>query len=139
MNRQECGDYLVHRLRQVGWNDDPSFEPGAIDVIFAYSGGIPRRINTLCNRLLLFGFLDDLHHFSAAEVDRVIADLEAENGEESDGRSSSSHLMCIPVTQRPVTERIEGLEKRVAQQELSMRRVAIAIHDYLSGRPAHHR
>ena len=139
MNRQECGDYLMYRLEQVGWNGDPSFEPGAIDAIFAYSGGIPRRINTLCNRLMLFGFLDDRHQFSADDVGRVIADLEAENSEESDGRFSSSHLMRIPTTQRQVTERIDGLEKRVAQQELSMRRVAIAVHDYLSGRPADHR
>src|SRR5260221_6189235 len=78
MNRQECGKYLIHRLQQVGWRSDPTFDASAIDAIYSDTGGIPRRINTLCNRLLLLGFLDDLHHFSANDVTRVAADLDAE-------------------------------------------------------------
>ena len=57
MDRDECGAYVSHRLSLVGWQQDPYFEPGAIEAIFLHSGGIPRRINTLCSRLMLFGLL----------------------------------------------------------------------------------
>ena len=130
MNRQECGDYLIHRLQQVGWRSDPSFDSSAMDEIFSHSGGIPRRINTLCNRLLLFGFLDDLHHFSADEVGRVVADLDAENHcGTTDG--AAQQLVDISNGDADVAKRIDGLEMRVAQQELFVKRIALAVHDFL--------
>ena len=48
---------IEHRLGRVGWKDDPHFEPGAFAAIYSASAGIPRRINTLCNRLLLGAYL----------------------------------------------------------------------------------
>lgn len=135
MGRQECGEYLTHRLQRVGWNSDPSFDNEAIDAIFTHSGGIPRRINTLCNRLLLFGYLDELHHISGRDVRRVIADFEAENGPTSDERNGvqSKHIRG----QDPgVAQRIDRLEQQVARQETFVRRVAMAIYDYMSLREA---
>ena len=83
MSREECGLYLTHRLKQVGWANDPVFQEDAIDAIFMHTGGIPRRINTLCSRLLLLGFLDNLHVFTEQDVARVAADLREENGARS--------------------------------------------------------
>ena len=99
MNREECGDYLIHRLRQVGWSADPSFDPTAVDAIYEHTAGIPRRINTLCSRLLLLGFLDELHHFSASEVSRITADLKAEIASTERGKRHlpsrhAFHLRC---------------------------------------------
>ena len=52
-----------------------------------HTGGIPRRINTLGNRLMILGFLDELHRFSGEDVNRVAADLANEmNGATSRGR-----------------------------------------------------
>jgi general secretion pathway protein A len=136
MNRQECGEYLIHRLQQVEWNSDPSFDSEAIDVIFAHSGGIPRRINTLCNRLLLFGFLDEMHHFSADEVRRVVADIEAEqtyNGSERAVPRGSERLG----SNAEIAKRIEQLESEIKRQETFVKRVAIAMYDYMSLREAH--
>ena len=56
LDRNETQAYIEHRLRHVGWNNDPRFEPSCFDSIHTWSGGIPRRINTLCNRLMLAGF-----------------------------------------------------------------------------------
>ena len=50
MDRAETQAYVEHRLRHVGWSNVPRFEPGAFDAIYTFSAGIPRRINTLCNR-----------------------------------------------------------------------------------------
>ena len=44
----------------------------------AMRGGIPRRINALCDRLLLMGCLEQLHHFGEAEVSEVVSDIQQE-------------------------------------------------------------
>jgi general secretion pathway protein A len=77
----ECGNYITHRLKQVGWADDPVFEPDAMTAIHLHTGGVPRLINTLCSRVLLLGFLDNLHVLTAEHVDQVASDLSEELGE----------------------------------------------------------
>jgi general secretion pathway protein A len=135
MNRQECGEYLIHRLQQVGWNADPTFDKGAVDAIFANTGGIPRRINTLCNRLLLFGFLDELHHFSAEEVRRVVADFDAENTYNGNDRGIPQ-LAAVNGIEVDVAKRIERLEHRISRQETFVKRVAMAMYEFMSLRDA---
>jgi putative secretion ATPase (PEP-CTERM system associated) len=78
MDAQETRAYVEHRLSTVGWKGDPSFSDDAHAAIFAYSGGIPRKTNTLCDRILLMGYLEELHAFSAADIDTVVADIRAE-------------------------------------------------------------
>lgn len=78
MEQDETKNYIVHRLRTVGWQNMPSISEEAFAAIFRFSGGVPRRINTLCDRLLLFGFLEERTHFDAAEVNEVIQDLKQE-------------------------------------------------------------
>lgn len=76
----ETRAYIEHRLRQVGWGGDPLIQDDAFAAIFAFSGGIPRRINMICNRLLLSGFLNEQHTLAAADVRAVAAELEEELG-----------------------------------------------------------
>jgi general secretion pathway protein A len=134
MNRKECGDYLTHRLQRVGWKSDPSFEPSAIDAIFSRTGGIPRRINTLCSRLLLLGFLDDLHNFSGAEVDKVWTDLEAENPMRSIAVAETAGVQSVAATgtDNEVRRRVTGLEHRMTKQENFTRRVHSALRAYVN-------
>lgn len=142
MNRQECSEYLFHRLQQVGWSSDPSFDSAAADAIFDHTGGIPRRINALCTRILLFGFLDDIHHFTADEVNKVAADLEAENSNlKTNGavngvaatvaNGPASRMIELAGADSDILTRVEGLERRVSQQEAFIKRVASAVHDFL--------
>jgi general secretion pathway protein A len=78
MSEEETAGYIRHRLTLVGWRNDPAIEPEAFDLIYRHSGGIPRRINTLCSRLLLYGALEGLHIIDAPAVQDVIADLRTE-------------------------------------------------------------
>ena len=73
----ETRAYIEHRLKCAGASDKPSFEPKAFESIHNFSGGIPRRINAICDRLLLLGFLCDRTHLTdddVAEVNREFAD-----------------------------------------------------------------
>jgi general secretion pathway protein A len=78
MDSEETRAYIEHRLRTVGWQNDPSFSADAFSGIFDYTGGIPRNINTLCDRLLLMGYLEEMHAFGIAEVNEVIRDIQQE-------------------------------------------------------------
>lgn len=73
MDAAETEGYVVHRLRRVGWQGDPDFNQGAFAEVHRYAGGIPRRINTLCDRLMLFSFLEERHVIDAETV-RVVSD-----------------------------------------------------------------
>jgi putative secretion ATPase (PEP-CTERM system associated) len=82
MDRAETEEYIKHRLAHVGWQGDPSFDAAAFDVIHQFTGGIPRKINTLCNRLLLAGYLGETHSVSARDVEAVTAEIKEELGDE---------------------------------------------------------
>ena len=81
MDRDETRRYIAHRLSKVGWQDNPHFDEDAFDEIFQWTSGIPRRINLLCNRLLLATFLAEGHIITATDVARVALEIRAEIGE----------------------------------------------------------
>jgi general secretion pathway protein A len=78
MDLPETRSYIEHRLTTAGWAGDPSFDDAAFEAIYAYAEGIPRRINAVCDRLLLMGCLEQLHHFGEAEVGEVVSDIQQE-------------------------------------------------------------
>ncbi len=122
LRREDCAEYLQHRLRLVGWKNDPTFLDDAIDAIYSNTGGVPRRINTLCSRLLLLGFLDDLHVFTSV-VERVAADLREENGTKV-APARASDLEENYLTQMDdgnMWRRLDTLDSRVDAHERSLR------------------
>ena len=76
----ETQAYIEHRLRHVNWQDDPSFDPECFSVIHKHSNGIPRKINTLCNRLLLAAYLGEKHALTADDVLAVAKEIDEELG-----------------------------------------------------------
>lgn len=78
MSRAETEKYVEHRLTHVGWNGDPNFSAGAFDAIHAATGGLPRKIHKLCNRILLFCSVEKLHQVDGATVALVLSDMSAE-------------------------------------------------------------
>lgn len=78
MDAQETRAYVEHRLATVGWTGDPSFDDDAHAAIYAYSGGIPRKTNTLMDRVLLMGYLEELHAFTGDHINEVVRDIAEE-------------------------------------------------------------
>ncbi|WP_018412971.1 XrtA/PEP-CTERM system-associated ATPase [Methyloversatilis thermotolerans] len=81
MDAAETEAYIEHRLKHVGWRGQPSFQPGAHEAIFKATEGVPRRINTLCDRLLLAGFLTGASSFSTHDVMEVVDEMKDEAGD----------------------------------------------------------
>lgn len=80
LSREESRAYVEHRLRLVGWTSRPAFDDEAFDALYSQTGGIPRRINLLCNRLLLAAFLGELSQITEELVDVTGRELARETG-----------------------------------------------------------
>jgi len=78
LDGDETRGYVEHRLKCVGWKGDPKFQPEAYEGIFKASGGIPRRINAVCDRLLLSGYLAGQHEFARNDVEMVAREMHDE-------------------------------------------------------------
>ena len=79
LDAEETQRYIEHRLKCAGSTGKPSFEAAAFEAIHKYTGGIPRRINSLCDRLLLLGFLAGKTHLALADVNEVIKEFSEES------------------------------------------------------------
>ncbi len=78
MDQDETQAYIEHRLRCSGSQGSPRFDAGAFEAIFEASGGVPRRINSHCDRLLLSGFLNGKSEFTRADVEDVAREIKDE-------------------------------------------------------------
>jgi len=75
----ETQGYIEHRLKCAGGSGRPSFDSDAFETIFKSSGGIPRRVNSICDRLLLLGFLGNKDSFGLEEVNEVVKEIQDES------------------------------------------------------------
>jgi general secretion pathway protein A len=123
LDRQEVQAYIEHRLSLVGWREDPVISDAAIDVIYENSGGVPRKVNTLCDRLLLFGSLEEMHRFDPEQVQVVVEEMNQEFGGRSTEAASQRSSQIHQELPRPV-----GVEDRIAllEQEVQQLRTSLA-------------
>ncbi len=70
-------DYVKHRLRTAGASTD-AFSPRAYELIHDLSGGIPRRVNNICNLALLLGASRDVQAIDEMVIYDVSRTLEGE-------------------------------------------------------------
>lgn len=56
LDLSETEDYIKGRLKAAGSKDGKIFNKDAIELIYQYSKGIPRNINSLCDNALLLGY-----------------------------------------------------------------------------------
>ena len=78
LDLDETQHYIEHRLKCAGSTGKPSFDPPVFESIFKASGGIPRRINSIADRLLLAGFLAGKTHLEKPDVDEVVKEFAQE-------------------------------------------------------------
>lgn len=86
----ETRGYIEHRLKCVGWKGDPRLDPEAHEGVFKASGGIPRRINAICDRMLLSGYLASQHEFARDDVEMVAREMHDETVDTTPPPSSES-------------------------------------------------
>lgn len=122
LTREETHLYVRHRMTSVGWTGYPAWEQAALDLVHGHSGGIPRRINRLCARVLLAGALEHAAVLTAELVgitgDELMQDLGVICAEAPPPRSQDDRA-----TLHALTERLGQLERAVARRGRMARRL----------------
>ena len=76
MDSSDSCDYIRHRIRFAAGGSEPlSFSAGALQKIFRFSGGLPRLINSACDRALLLAYTSETREVSPAMAAACLADL----------------------------------------------------------------
>jgi len=73
---EETDGYIRERLKVAGANGNPIFEPDTVGSIHAYSRGIPRVINVLCEHSLINACADGARTVSPSVVERAAQDCQ---------------------------------------------------------------
>ncbi|MBS0481060.1 MAG: AAA family ATPase [Proteobacteria bacterium] len=76
MERDEVQAYVEHRLKCVGWEGNPAFDQRVFTELYEASGGVPRRINQVCNRLMMLGAVEQRSRIDGAMLSQVLEELE---------------------------------------------------------------
>ena len=74
----EVEHYVRHRLGHVGWDGRPQFEAGLLEALYRHTGGIPRRVNQVMNRLLLLAAIEESALLSLRMLDAVVTEMTAD-------------------------------------------------------------
>lgn len=77
LNEDDADKYIRHRLKVAGRPESaaPIFDKEALKHIFKYSAGIPRRINTLCDLVLMTAFAQKAEKAEPSLISSVIKDF----------------------------------------------------------------
>ncbi len=127
----ECRSYIEHRLATAGWKGNPGLSEDIFEPVHQFTGGVPRRINTLFDRLLLFGSLEQLTHLDAAALETVAQDMIEEQGLGPDPAPDPVVRTIVPPAPQPdVTSPADS--QRLAAMEQSVATLADAVREELA-------
>ena len=94
----EVEGYVIHRLKCVGWDGQPNFGSRVFAELFAATGGVPRRINQVINRLLLLGAVEQKTHIDSPMLAQVLADLAGDGGLQLADRIAAPEPAPLPAS-----------------------------------------
>ncbi len=78
LEAEETRAYIEHRLTNAGWSGDPVIRDEIFALVYRVTGGLPRRINLLFDRILLLGYLEETHEIGRDLVQQVVLEMRAE-------------------------------------------------------------
>jgi len=108
---EEVKNYISHRLLQAGCEKESLFADTAIEAIHEKTLGVPRKINILVDRLLLFGFLEELNSFTVDAINDVAEEMSAELTGSLSSRVLENNQPHTPATpQQKVINSSENVE-----------------------------
>ena len=119
LDAEETRGYIEHRLKCAGGTGRPGFDPAAFETIFKATGGIPRRINSVCDRLLLLGFLGTKENFSVEDVNEVVNEMRDESSGPAN-RSASVRGFLDSVAQHNGSDALVDIDLAKLQGAVSL-------------------
>lgn len=92
----EIGPYIQHQLKVAGYRGDALFTTDAIRTVAVHAGGIPRRINALCDAALFAASMDERRSITSQMVVDAV--------EHSFLRDTTPGTMAPPLAEPPVAD-----------------------------------
>ena len=118
MGVEEVGPYILHRLKIAGWQGRPSFDAAAFAAMHRHTGGVPRRVNQLASRLMLFASVEQAEMLDERAVEAVAADMAADRpAARSDGVLPFRPAAATAARVEPMAANDQGIEARLAAIE----------------------
>ena len=128
MTDEETREYIHHRLTVVGWEDNPHFTEEALEVIYQFTNGVPRKLNTLCSRILLYGAIEELKTIDKDVVLNVIEDMERDIASSGPSmQKQNSWRSGNGVGTRPVS--VDSVETEALKERIYVLEKYVKIHD----------
>jgi len=116
LDSEEVKNYINHRLAQANCNKESLFSDEAFQLIFEKTLGVPRKINIFVDRLLLFGFLEELSTIDCNDINEVAEEMSVElTG--SLGGQSIGHDKPIQASVVNSTEKVENIKNVLREVE----------------------
>ena len=136
MDVDETRSYVEHRLKHAGADGCPTFSEDSFEAIFKASSGIPRRINAVCDRLLLSGYLNDKKEFKSADVEEIAREIDEETtgttGAESRNSSSKSSEYAPELSEAEASAQRKPAKRRRREPTGSGIDIAVSSNDDLN-------
>lgn len=98
LTEPEIRDYIKHRLSIAG-SEEEIFTPETFHEIYSFSKGYPRLINTICDRMLLSGYVSDKNKIDA-KIAKKCADELRLPGEREDARNANQEDLEVNVNEQ---------------------------------------
>jgi hypothetical protein len=102
LSEEDCQAYIEYRIKQAGVSR-PLLDQSCFGSIYRFTNGIPRKINNLLDRILLFGYLEDKTLLQQADVEEVITEISGEVAQRQPTQSLPVHTAPVSVTPVPPT------------------------------------
>jgi len=137
LNADEVEDYVRHRLGQVDWQDRPTLGEGLLPALYEATGGIPRKVNQVMNRLLLLGAIEECDALDIAMLEAVCEEMAADQARGSEAGSDNAPMQAVPPAARePASDRGEnapdealGLDREARMAQLEAAISGLQAHD----------
>jgi general secretion pathway protein A len=108
--------YIRYRLHQAG-GDLQLLQEDCYELIQQQSRGIPRKINTIMDRILLFGYLEECAVISADNVNTVLEEISQEIANQTAGAAATSApALPVQTTQNLRAELSQMLDSELEQK-----------------------
>ncbi|MFZ5621050.1 MAG: ExeA family protein [Pseudomonadota bacterium] len=76
LSEEETWEYIVHRLKVAGCAEGDLFDKDVLPLVYKYTGGIPRKINILCDTALICAFADSIKRINESILQEAINELQ---------------------------------------------------------------
>ena len=126
MELGEVQPYIEHRLKCVGWNGNPKFDQRVFTELFEASGGVPRRINQICNRLMMLGAVDQRNRIDGAMLSAVLEELELDGTLQLKKPAPQPDAVVAPLAAAPAPAPVDAVALVQLQAMLAERDAQIA-------------